>query len=123
MTVVAADRRCHGRWMSLFTSTSLFPVRANVESLLQRDSQSAAGERVRHAEAAAVGRDYLLSRAELAHFGIDRWDIRREVSRGRWAVLGRHSVAVHRGPLTKAALPRHALHEVGSHGALDGPAR
>ncbi len=67
MTVVAADRRCHGRWMSLFTSTSLFPVRANVESHLQRDSQSAAGERVRHAEALPPWAGTTCSRGPSSH--------------------------------------------------------
>lgn len=82
---------------------------------------SLARARVRQAEEAALDTDSVLSRAELAGFGIDRWDVGRELAHGRWASLGRHTIAIHRGPLTEQAQWRHALHEVGSHGALDGP--
>jgi very-short-patch-repair endonuclease len=72
------------------------------------------------AEQRAASTDSVLSRRELAAIGIDSHDIDREVGHGRWTALGRHSVVTHRGPLTERSMWRHALHEVGSHGALDG---
>ena len=64
--------------------------------------------------------DHVLSRSELVAWGVDRFDVAREVAHGRWAELGRRTIATHCGPLTERALWRHALYEVGSAGALDG---
>lgn len=62
-----------------------------------------------------------MSRRLLAGLGVDRDAVAREISGGRWASHGRHTVAVHRGPLPPAALRWRALWEVG-HGValLDG---
>lgn len=72
------------------------------------------------AERLAAVQDDVLSRVELVSLGLDRFDIAREVAHGRWAALGRHTIAVHRGPLTERGRWRAALFEVGSHAALDG---
>lgn len=77
-------------------------------------------ERIVEAESLAICSDGIVSRAELRRLGIERGDVARELAHGRWVQLGRHSVAVHRGPLSERGLWRHALHEVGSHGALEG---
>lgn len=77
-------------------------------------------ERVAAVEQVAHERDCVLSRAEIMSAGGTAWDIERELERGRWSRVGRHTIAIHRGPLTERALQRVALHEVGSHGALDG---
>lgn len=76
--------------------------------------------RVLAAEQHAQDSDCVVSRAQLQAFGMSKDDIAREVDRGRWASLGLHAIAVHRGPLTEPGLWRRALHEVGSGGALDG---
>ncbi len=72
------------------------------------------------AERLARLRDDVLSRAELCSLELHRSDISREVAHGRWAELGRHTIAVHRGPRSERGLWRRALHEVGAHAALDG---
>lgn len=77
-------------------------------------------ERIAVAVNHAMCSDGVISRAELRRLGIERGDVAREVGHGRWVQLGRHSVAVYRGPLTERGLWRHALHEVGSHGTLEG---
>ena len=76
--------------------------------------------RVVTAEELALARDGVLSRGELLAIGLDSHGVAREVGHGRWSALGRHTVVVHRGPLTERALWRHALHEVGSRGASMG---
>lgn len=76
--------------------------------------------RVLAAEQHARDRDCVVSRAQLQGLGIGKDDIAREIHRGRWASLGLHTIAVHRGPLPEPGRWRRALHEVGSGGALDG---
>jgi hypothetical protein len=75
----------------------------------------------RDVEAAAAGFGGVVSRRALVRMGVDRDLVAREVAAGRWAVRGRHTVAVHRGPLPPAAMRWRALWEVG-HGValLDG---
>ncbi len=70
------------------------------------------------AEDASEAHGGVLSRRGLAHLGIDRDAVAREVEAGRWAVHGRLTVAVHRGPLPPEALRWRALWEVGHRVAL-----
>ncbi|MEP6667049.1 MAG: hypothetical protein ABJA81_11430 [Nocardioidaceae bacterium] len=102
-------------------NASATSLRAQTKTSRERAQESDGRVRVHHAEDIAADKDCVLSRAELADLGIDRWDIQRELARGRWFALGQQSIAIHRGPLTEAASWRQALHEVGSHAALDGP--
>lgn len=84
------------------------------------DSPYGAAAGVLVAESVALDRDFVLSRSELADLGIDKYDVEREIAHGRWVALGRHTIGMHRGPLTERGLWRHALVEVGSGAALDG---
>ncbi len=63
----------------------------------------------------------VLSRAQLLGFDIGYRQIGRECRAGRWRTHGRHTVAVHNGPLSPVALRHHAVWEVGVEIAqLDG---
>lgn len=71
-------------------------------------------------ECLAELQDGVVSRRQAAELGADKERVACEVTRGRWAARGRHSIAVHRGPLPEPATWRVALFEVGSAAALDG---
>ena len=72
--------------------------------------------------AAALAQNHggVVSRADLAAAGIDRWAIRSEVNAGRWSLHGARTVAVHTGPLPSEALLWRAVWEVGRGALLDG---
>lgn len=72
------------------------------------------------AEQLAAAQGGVVSRAQLRDLGVDRFDVRRELGRGRWARRGRNTVAVHRGALPRIAIWRTALWEVGAGARLDG---
>ncbi len=63
-------------------------------------------------------RDLVSSRDQLAALGIDARAIRREVDRGRWALHGRQTVALHTAPLSDTARRWRAVYEVGTRIAL-----
>lgn len=70
---------------------------------------------------AAEDHDGVLSRALLRAIGVDDRMIRREVARGRWALAGRQTVALHTGGLSDLAHRWRAVWEVGVQvAALDG---
>ncbi|MBM6404704.1 DUF559 domain-containing protein, partial [Phycicoccus sp. CSK15P-2] len=63
----------------------------------------------------------VLSRQRLAALGVSGGAVARAVADSRWLEVGRHTVAVHRGPLGEDALRRRAVWEVGRRVAvLDG---
>lgn len=78
--------------------------------------------RVEAAEEIAL-RDYsgVLGRRHLAELGIERGVIARLVRDRRWSVQGRHTIAVHCGPLDERAGFWRAVHEVGGSALVDGP--
>lgn len=75
-------------------------------------------ERRREVEATAGDHGGVISRRLLARHHVDRDAVAREVAGHRWAVAGRHTVAVHRGPLPVEALRWRAVWEVGERVAL-----
>ncbi len=75
-------------------------------------------ERRARAETAASAQGGVLSRRQLRTAGITHDHIRNEVAAGRWALLGRQTVAVHRGPLPVLAHAWSAVWEVGERIAL-----
>lgn len=82
---------------------------------------TASRERVERAEEIAV-RDQsgVLSRGQLAALGVGRGLIARLVRDRRWALQGRHTVAVHCGELESPATFWRAVHEVGGSAIVDG---
>ncbi len=73
------------------------------------------------AEALAAEFGGVLSRAHVARFGFDRDRVLREVRGRRWALHGRHTVALHTGPIGDLARHWRAVWEVGhSVARLDG---
>jgi hypothetical protein len=68
----------------------------------------------------AAGQDGVVSRAQAARLGIDRWAIAHEVSAGRWNVVGEVTIALHPGQLTPLALARGAVWEASETAVLDG---
>lgn len=68
----------------------------------------------------AAQQDGVVSRAQAAALGVDRWAIAHEVRSGRWSTPSRHSVAPHRMPLTAAGTRRVALWEASETAVLDG---
>jgi very-short-patch-repair endonuclease len=75
----------------------------------------------RAVEALAGEHSGVVARWDLARLGVDRDAVAREVAAHRWATYGRHTVAVHRGPLPPEALRWQAVWEVGHRVAvLDG---
>ncbi|QKE84295.1 hypothetical protein [Arthrobacter sp. NEB 688] len=75
----------------------------------------------RHVERLATPYGGILSRSLLGGLGVDRDSVARQVAAGRWALPGRLTVSMHRGPLADAARPWLAVWEVG-HGVavVDG---
>ncbi|MBT9254416.1 hypothetical protein KMZ32_01750 [Phycicoccus sp. MAQZ13P-2] len=55
----------------------------------------------------------ILSRSLLRGLGVDRDAVARQVAADRWALPGRLTVAMHRGPLSETARPWLAVWEVG----------
>lgn len=68
----------------------------------------------------AASQGGVLSRDQANELGADRHHIAHLISSGRWLTRGRHTVAVHRGPLPREAVWRTALFEVGPGAVLDG---
>jgi very-short-patch-repair endonuclease len=64
----------------------------------------------------------IVSRRQLLELGVTRWDIRAELSAGRWRAHGRQAIAMHAGPLTEAANRWVCLFEAGPSAVLDGVA-
>jgi very-short-patch-repair endonuclease len=64
--------------------------------------------------------DGVLTRTALLALGVSRQATLREVAAGRWGVHGRHTVALHNGPLSAVAHQWRAVWEVGANAALDG---
>lgn len=62
----------------------------------------------------------VLSRQQLVRAGVPRWFVRRELLAKRWRRLGRHTVVVHRGPLSPQANRWFAVLETSPRAALDG---
>ena len=62
----------------------------------------------------------VLSRRQLAHLGVTRWQIRAELRAGRWRAVGRQSVVTHTGPLPLASRHWVAVFEAGPRAFLDG---
>lgn len=83
--------------------------------------RTASRERVERAEAIAL-RDHggVLSRAQLTALGVGRGLVARLVRDRRWALHGRHTVAVHCGEIELAATFWRAVHEVGGSALVDG---
>ncbi|MFQ6170304.1 hypothetical protein ACK8HX_01745 [Oryzobacter sp. R7] len=79
-----------------------------------------AGRPGRRRAAARAARDFegVLTRSRLAAFGYDHAAIRREVEADRWQVLGTHTVALHTGVVSGAALRWCAVWEVAETVAL-----
>lgn len=61
----------------------------------------------------------VLSRRQLLELGITRWEIRAELSAGRWRCLGRQTIWICEGDQQLVAWWR-AIHEVGALAVLDG---
>lgn len=64
----------------------------------------------------------MLSRRQLYRAGITRWMVRAEVAGLRWRRVGRHCIAVHRGPLDPRARFWAAVLSGGPRAQLDGVA-
>lgn len=78
-------------------------------------------EPVIRAEADARDRDGVISRRELTALGVDRFGIRTQIRRGRWARRGRQTVSIHTGELSDRARWWQAIYELGPDiAALDG---
>lgn len=78
-------------------------------------------ERTRRALEIAGLHAGLAHRRDLLRAGVTRADVRTEVSAGRWATAGRHTVCVTAGlPLSGEALLWQAVWESGSGAVLDG---
>jgi hypothetical protein len=75
--------------------------------------------RVSAAEALAASQFGVISRRGLAALDVSRHDVQREVRRGRWVVMGRQTIAIHRGPVAEPAHWRRALWEIGDSARLD----
>jgi very-short-patch-repair endonuclease len=71
-------------------------------------------------EAIGEEQDGIVNREQVYQLGLDRHDIAREVRRGRWRLVGRFAIAMHRGPLDDRAMWRRAVAEIGPDAALDG---
>ena len=69
---------------------------------------------------AAAAHDGVLTRTALQALGVSRQATGREIAAGRWAVHGRHTVALHTGQLSQQALFWRAVWEAGAEAALDG---
>jgi len=107
-------------WASVLMSTAL---RRRVALSPRRPESAVVDERVvlDKAQGVAADRGGVASRALLADVGVHRHHIRQEVLRGRWALHGRHTVAVHTRVLTQEELFWRAVWEVSASGAaLDG---
>ena len=62
----------------------------------------------------------VVSRRQLYHAGITRWQVRAELRARRWRQHGRQTVALHTGPLDRTAVMWRAVFETGADSALDG---
>jgi very-short-patch-repair endonuclease/uncharacterized protein YjiS (DUF1127 family) len=62
----------------------------------------------------------VLSRRQLYDAGISRGEVRANIRAQRWRRAGRHTVVVHRGPLTEEARQWAAVTEAGPRAYLDG---
>jgi hypothetical protein len=60
------------------------------------------------------------SRRQLRSWDVDRWQVRDQSRAKRWAIHGRHTVALHTGELSEVAHFWRACWEAGSQAALDG---
>src|SRR6476620_8132464 len=78
-------------------------------------------ERRKVANEIAELQDGVVSRQQLSGLGITRHHVRREVERGAWALHGRHTVALHTGPVSAPAHRWRAAWETGVEiAAIDG---
>lgn len=78
-------------------------------------------ERRKVANEIAELQDGVVSRQQLSGLGITRHHVRREVERGAWALHGRHTVALHTGPLSAPAHRWRVVWETGVEiAAIDG---
>lgn len=78
------------------------------------------GLRRERVEAVARGKDGVVSRSEIYALGIFRGEVRAQVRAHRWRRVGRHTICIHRGPLTLEARHRIAVIEGGPRAFLDG---
>lgn len=72
----------------------------------------------RAACAEAVGSDGVLPRSRLQELGYDHAAVNREIDGDRWRPLGTHTVALHTGPVSAAAMRWRAVWEVAADVAL-----
>jgi very-short-patch-repair endonuclease len=75
--------------------------------------------RRRQAESLAATQAGIVSRRQLYASGVTRAEVRANVAAGRWALVGRQSICVHRGPLGQEAQHWAAVHEAGPRAYLD----
>ena len=68
----------------------------------------------------AEQQNYVVSRRQLLALGLTRWDVRAELTAGRWRAHHRQTIAVHTGQLIDRARLWHAVIEAGTRSALDG---
>ncbi len=61
-----------------------------------------------------------MSRRQVYALGLSRGEVRANVRADRWARVGRHSICVHRGPLSQEARHWVAVFEAGPRAYLDG---
>lgn len=70
--------------------------------------------------ALAEMQEHLLSRRQLFAGGVTRASLRANLQAGRWRAWGRHTIALHSGPLAQRALWWRAVIEAGPRAMLDG---
>lgn len=93
-----------------------------VTSALQRpaDPPAVRTQRRLAAERIAAGQAGVLSRRQAYALGLNRAELRADVLAGRWARVGRQTLAVHAGPLGERAMEWIAVLEAGPRAVLDG---
>jgi hypothetical protein len=77
-------------------------------------------QRRRRIDAVAAPQAGIVSRRQLMHQGLTRWEIEAELRASRWRAHGRQAIAVHAGPLTEEARRWVAVLEAGPRAVLDG---
>lgn len=77
-------------------------------------------QRRQAAERIAAGQAGVVSRRQAYAVGLNRAEVRADVLAGRWARVGRQTLAVHAGPLGERSLEWIAVLEAGPRAVLDG---
>lgn len=77
-------------------------------------------ERFAAARALAARQGHVLSRPQIYALGLTRWEVRGQVRRGRWLLIGDQSVQLHNGELNDVGEHWAAVFQGGPRACLDG---